>query len=423
MKRVLLVAYYFPPRVATGSLRATYLAKYLPQFNWQPTVVTARFSRGVPPPWATVVQTEYTDVVQRARRFARLPQHISAHSYVGSIPPRFGRKMTLGQRLVESAYKVITFPDPQIGWFHYATQAITALLREGGYDAIVSTSYPYTAHLAVRKALSGNNIKWLADLRDPWRGNHYLASGVLSTLHALLEQKTLRRATAITTVSAPLATLMAKNNPKVPTFEIPNAFDPDDWTSVPFKRPAKFTLTYAGSLLQGFRNPEPLFDALIETFQAGTLRRDRVAVEFFVSAEPWLSDAVKHRGLEDVVTVKGPVERSEVLRAERTTSANLLLLRDHSEEVGVYTGKVFEYLGAGRPIIAIGGPPESVVKDLMARTGGWYLRSVPEIRAALSTLYDAYMSGKDIVNNNEVTEQFSAQKLARRFADVLDSVL
>jgi len=421
VKRVLLLAYFFPPRVSTGSLRATYLAKYLPRFGWQPTVISARFLDGAPPPWATVIETGYTDVIARAKRLVGVARGTSAHEFLGTVAPNVGSRMTTKQLLVASVYDTLAFPDPHIGWFKHGVPVVKKLLREERWDALISTSYPYTAHLIARRALKGLETPWLADLRDLWRGNLQV-TGVRSSLFSLLERKTLKRANAITTVSAPWAEQVAKNNPAIPTFEVRNSFDPDDWIGIPYTRPVKCTLTYAGSLYRGLRDPEPLFDALLEEFRAGTIQRQHLEIVLYTTMEGWLSEAIERRGLQDVVKLPGHVPRRDVLYAERATSANLLLLMNLARATGVYTGKIFEYLGAGRPILTIGGPEQSVVRDVMARAGGWYARSHSEIRIALRTLYQQHTRGDDVRLNPDVADEFSAVSMARSFATLLDGM-
>jgi glycosyltransferase involved in cell wall biosynthesis len=330
--------------------------------------------------------------------------------------------MTVKQRVVETAYRMLAFPDPQIGWLSSAARAVSGQLSSGNFDAVVSTSYPFSAHLIARRALVGRNTPWIADLRDAWRDSPDHSSALRLALDAILERATLRRANAITTVSNPLVQLLKTHNPAIPVFEVLNAFDPDEWVDIPFARPTKFTLTYAGSLLQGLRDPEPLFDSLIELFRDGSMDRSNVEVIFYSKREEWLETAITQRGLTDVVTLKGYVDRREVLNAERSTSVNLLLLRNHPGETGVYTGKLFEYFGAGRPVLTIGGPEFSVVKELMPRVGGWYARTPGEIRTALTTLYQMHNNGSDVRLNPQATLQFSAIAMAQRFSEVLEII-
>jgi hypothetical protein len=367
------------------------------------------------------VATDYESIIQRVKELVGMNVDTSAHAFLGSTSPKMGTQMTLKQRIVEHAYRILTYPDPFVGWLKPALPIVKRLVRSGDYDALISTSYPYTAHLIASRAVAGTTLPWIADLRDAWRDNHYEISRIRSALNALLERKTLRRATCITTVSEPLARLMSANNPSTKAVAILNAFDPDEWVDIPFVRPAKFTLTYAGSLLQGFRDPEPLFDALLDEFQSATIDRKNVEINLYIRREEWVESAITSRRLEDVVTVKGYVDRPEVLKAERGTSANLLLLRDHPEESGVYTGKLFEYLGAGRPILALGGPERSVVRDLLERISGYYARTRAEARSALRKLYEAHMRGENI-NWDVACSEYSANAMAQKFASLLDQI-
>lgn len=421
MKKVLLLAYFFPPRGAAGSPRAAYIAKYLPRFDWQVSVMTPKFQNGEPPSWASILETDYSDTIGRIKHFLRISKNVSAHTLLGSLPPKANSKMTVRQRFVEASFSVLAFPDPHIGWLQHAARAAKRELESGAYSAVVSTSFPYTAHLAVRRALRGKPVPWLADLRDPWRGNS-LITGIPAILHTELERKTLSHASAISTVSAPIARQIKQNYPATPVYEIRNSFDPDDWIGVEYKRPEKFTITYAGSLYQGLRDPEPLFDALRDEINAGFIHRERVELILYVQREDWLIQAIEQRGLQDIVAIKGYVEREQVLRAERATSVNLLLLRDLAGEDGVYTGKLFEYIGARLPIISFGGPEQSVVRELLARIGGSYATSYEELRATLRSFYHAHINDYDLKLNQDNVEPFSAIKMAERFAEVLNSI-
>src|SRR5579864_515131 len=104
MKRALLLAYFFPPRMAAGTARAHYLAKYLPRFDWDVTVVTAKFLAGVPPPWATIIETNYTDVIERAKHFVGVSRKTTPRKSQDTDTQKAGSRLTLKQRLVEAAY-------------------------------------------------------------------------------------------------------------------------------------------------------------------------------------------------------------------------------------------------------------------------------------------------------------------------------
>jgi hypothetical protein len=101
-----------------------------------------------------------------------------------------------------------------------------------------------------------------------------------------------------------------------------------------------------------------------------------------------------------------------------------LLLWNNPQEKGVYTGKVFEYLAAGRPIIALGGPDESVVEDLLNETQtGHYISSLEDLEIVLSKYYSEYVRTGAIPRTKEsAIMKYSHLEMAKKFADLFDKV-
>jgi glycosyltransferase involved in cell wall biosynthesis len=421
-RRVLLVAYFFPPREASGSLRAAHLARYLPRYGWSVTVLTAKFTDGQGPPGIDVAQTDYTDVVERFKQAFRVPTGRSVHELAGVPAPVFGTRPTFTQGLLMSLHWCIAFPDAYIGWTGHACRAIERILTERHYDAVITTSFPYTAHTIGARVLANRSEAWVADLRDAWGDNHYIRPHLFRWLSKHAERRALRRADAITTVSAPLVHALRTNHPGKDVFEIRNGFDPEEWESIPFVRPEKFTIIYAGSLLDGRRDPRPLLDAVQVLCANGTLPRSKVSIDFYGRPEAWLRQEIADRNLQDIVTIHGEVPRRLVLARERASSVNLLLLWDHPDEAAVYTGKLFEYLGARRPVLAVGGPESSVVHDLLRKLDCWRARTQPEICRALQALYSDYEQGRDRVLTPEQVAPYSALHTAQQMAEVLNAV-
>jgi hypothetical protein len=418
-RRVLLVSYFFPPRQAVGSLRPSYLARYLPSEGWDVTVLTADLQGEEPPLWSQVVETPYTDVVANAKRLIGLSPNQSTYAAFGQSVPKLGgsQTTTTRQRLIRSCWNLITYPDPQRGWYRHLVTALSGLLATGAYDAVISSAPPVSMHMAVAKALRGRK-PWVADLRDAWAGNPYYPGRVRHFFDRLLESRTLARASAITVNAKPVADTIACDHPTIRVFSVLNAFDPAEWDGVPFVTPRKCTLTYAGRQL---RDPSVLFRALALELNSGAIDRTLVEVNLYTFPSPWLESDIQEYGLSDVVRLRGLVSRSSVLHAERSSTANISLLTSLPGEEDIYPGKVLEYLGAGRPIFAV-GPPKSVVRDLVHQGFGSYASSVDETRSALRSIYAKWIQEPDYVIKPELVEQYSAPMLARRFAQILDQI-
>jgi hypothetical protein len=174
MKRVLLIAYAYPPCAEIGAIRPAGLAKYLPRFGWEPTVLTVKLP-GLRPVWAPVVETEDEDVLQTWKVRFGLEGGRSLHEQFG-LPLAQERNSTLVHTKILFAMRyVLTFPDATKGWIPFAMQALEQIKESTRVDAIVTTSPPVSAHLVGRKAKQLFGCPWIADLRDLWSQN--LAQG------------------------------------------------------------------------------------------------------------------------------------------------------------------------------------------------------------------------------------------------------
>jgi len=226
------------------------------------------------------------------------------------------------------------------------------------------------------------------------------------------------------TVSKPLADDLSRLHIHKPVYVITNGFDPEDACFDPPELTEKFTITYTGALYDGKRDPLMLFEALKNLITDGIIDPDRVEVRFFGSQDPWLLDEIRDANLDGIVRVFGFVPRDEALQKQRESQLLLLLLWDNPQERGVYTGKVFEYLAAGRPIIALGGLEECVVKDLLNETqAGHYVSSSEELEIVLSKYYSDYINTGTIspIENSSISK-YSQLEMAKRFAEVLDKI-
>ncbi|HKA56842.1 MAG TPA: glycosyltransferase [Candidatus Binatia bacterium] len=320
---------------------------------------------------------------------------------------------------------MMNYPDPVKGWVPCALRAITEVGRRGRVDAILSTVPPVSCHLIARRAKDILRCAWVADFRDLWTQNPYYPYGaVRRSVEERLERKTLRAADALVTVSAPLADLLRERYQSHPVHCIPNGFDPDEFSLGSYEPVQCFSITYTGSLYQGKRNPELLFTVIADLLRKGVLPRTAVQLHFYGPGDPWLLTLVERYGLKDVVTCHGLVPRGVSLRAQRTSQLLLLPRWDDPQEAGVYTGKVFEYLGARRPIIALGGPP-GVVPDLLRETkAGVHVISKEQLRAFLTEAYGEFQrSGYVPYAGDETTiNRYTHQEMAKKFARVLDTV-
>jgi glycosyltransferase involved in cell wall biosynthesis len=415
MRRVLFLSYYTPPRPGVATNRTSQLLRYLPEHGWKATAVTA----ALPGAAEDVVQTPYRDVLQTMKRLAGLG-NANTHAALGTVPAAHGRRVNLRQRSIGIAHAIATYPDAQLGWLFYGRRAVRDLLLSGGYDAVLSSSPPFTTNLI----LAGLSLRvpWVADFRDLW-GDTRSRSGIAGYIDKRLEHWSLGKAQALTTISDPMARTLERRRGEIPVYVVPNAFDPREWLAVPFDTERRCTFLYAGQLFGGRRDPRPLFRAVRMLIETGEISRDDLYIDFYSLPEPWLAETIRECNLEGVVRVPGPVSREAVMHAERRADRLLVLLWDEDNSEGVVTGKIFEYLGARRRVLIVGGPAKSAVDEILSVTkAGVRARDeralASEVRAAIEEHKAAHVA---ILDERSI-EPYNATTMAQKFAQILDSV-
>src|SRR5262249_14127195 len=170
-------------------------------------------------------------------------------------------------------------------------------------DAIHSTSYPVTAHVAAARLKSETGKPWIADFRDLWTENHYAdyASGFRKRLDQVLESNLLDSADALVTVSEPLArTLRSLTGGRKRVEVIGNGFDPEDFANILRSRPDRWTITYVGTFYGAKQNPSVFLEALSRLIRAGRVLRSDLQFNIVGERDDFVGNLVSRYGLEDV---------------------------------------------------------------------------------------------------------------------------
>ena len=315
----------------------------------------------------------------------------------------------------------VAYPDFAKGWIPFATESVAALARQEKVDAILTTSPPESAHIIGARAKTLLGVPWIADFRDLWTQNLTAPAHSSHRLRVRLEKK-YQAADALVTVSTPWRDRLAERDSAKPIYTITNGFDPDDFHSRPSKLTEHFSITYAGQLYQGKRDPGPLLEVLSELIREQVLPPDHVRVRFYGPPELWLPDLIARYGLQAVVELNNVVGRDEALQREMESQILLLLGWSDAKETGQHSGKLFEYLGAGRPILAVGGNRGVLTEVLDETKAGIHALSKPQLRECIMAMYREFKdSGRVRYHADpEAVEQYSHRQMARKFADVLD---
>ena len=420
-KKVLLITDSFPPQPGGASLRMRGLAKYLPRFGWDPTILTVDLPAD-PDSSYRVVQVPYPgDVTEQIKRMLRLNPQEGLQDQIG-IPDQVSlAKDPITGKIIKRIEGWLTYPDQKRRWKPVADAAIQDLLSRENYHALISSSPPEITHLIAEKACKEFNIPWVADFRDLWTGNHYYAYDALRKFFdRRLEKEILGAASALVSVSEPLCRTLRSLHRHKTVVPITNGYDPDEMISTELHK--KLSITYTGKLYQGKRDPEMLFKVICELLEEKKIRDD-LMVNFYGPWMYWVDELIKKYGLVNIAFQQGTVERTIAVEEQRRSQILLSLNWDNPKDEGVYTGKIFEYLAAKRPILALGGP-QGVVSDLLEETGaGVHLGTEGDLKGTILSWYQEYReTGSVAYHGNDKIFDYSHEKMAGRYADLLNNL-
>jgi glycosyltransferase involved in cell wall biosynthesis len=381
--KVLLISQAFPPFNASGSVRVGKLASFLLDAGNDVRVLTAAplpYPRTLPEelPAPSIVRTRSYDpfawLAQRRGRSAGIST--PSRSLIGE-----GRR----GRLLRLLGAALALPEPQAGWFFPAVSAGARLCASWRPDVIYASALPFTSHLVAARLAATTGAPWVGEFRDLFAENPY--SNLPSwrgPLDKAIERRVVASAAALVTVSEPIAeTLRSRHHKR--TVVVLNGFDERDSASTPYPAtsvaagPAPLRILYTGLIYPGRRDPSALFAAMA----ALDLSQHAVTVDFYGQDLRGVEGMAARNGVSDHVRVHPPISYAASLAEQAQADVLLLLLWNDPREVGVYTGKLFEYIGAGRPVLAV-GVDSGVAPDLIRTRGLGVVASSPsEIAAAL----------------------------------------
>lgn len=422
-RKFLLLAYYFPPLGMGGVQRTAKFVKYLPLFGWEPVVVTVKdtayfakdHSLAEEVAQARVERTESLDP-QRLLFLARRGLH--RHPTKGE-----GVAGTAWKRY-EALLRWLFVPDAKILWVPFGLVRAWRLHRRERIRVVMTTSPPPSAHLAGLLLRQFAGCRWVADFRDQWTGGHLDLSPtpLHRAVNKWLERIVLHHADAVVCVSHALAaSLKSKSRRRdFASVVIPNGYDEEDFGPSPPRAKRGKLLVYCGSVGR-LAHPGNYLKACAALIQKRRLNTSALRVVFVGTAIGVdLQGLVSQLGLERYVEVTGYLEHRAAVRWLQAADVLVLLLTGTTSQ-DVVPGKVFEYLRARKPILAVASPGETV--DLLEESAPQVVicQDTPEaIEQGLDELL--YGASKVTEGSRAGLERFERRHLAARLAEVLNSV-
>lgn len=391
--KILVISYHYPPYNVIGAVRVSKFTKYLHQKGHNIRVISASHQQ-LPQTLAVEIPSEKviyaTSLRKRADQGFNRLQDVDT---VRLVRPRDSKLRKVARKVLGP---VLHIPDAQNRWFPGAYKAARQLVDDERPDIILASARPYTALIVAAGIAKRYDLPWVADLRDLWVDNHhYPPPRWRMPLDKQIEKLVLNSAAGMVTVSEPLANILRAKF-RQPVEVILNGFDADDHRLVSSTTAdSSVNIVYTGTIDSHRRDPRVLLQALA---LLGPLAQ-HVRLRFYGPTPEDLHHvlaAARELGVASSIEVNKALPYRAALEIQR--SADLLLLvtwNDPSEE-GVYTGKLFEYIAARRPIIGVGCETGVAAELIRTRRLGMFSNSPADVADRLRSWVELKRSGRAI---------------------------
>lgn len=417
MKRVLFLAYLFPPIANSGTQRPLKFVKYLSHYGWEPTIVTAAHTEG------HRVDEAMVSEIPEHLRVVRVPM---LHEQVGDVIRRAGGRSRVAGRIAESiSWRMrerFRTPDLYALWAPTTRRVARRLLRAEKYDAIYATGFPWTTLQIGRDLSEATGIPLVADFRDPWSGEDLFRSErPPCEAEFRFERQVVEQAAAVVTVATTMTKRMVAAYPDQPASKfvtIHNGFDPSDLDRSPQETHPRFRIVFAGVWKEGY-NPSPLYDVIdsIKRSQPDLLSNVEVMAAGFQPGE------AARRGLSEHITEVGVLSHHNAVSLMHSADMLFLTNGDGARQQLGLPGKMYEYLATGRPVLAL-THPDGDAGRIIARVGGGIAVKQDDPGVLLDLITNACRDGvlRTPPINREALAEFERPNLARQLAGLFDQV-
>jgi glycosyltransferase involved in cell wall biosynthesis len=431
-KKVLIITYYWPPAGGPGVQRVLKFAKYLPEFGWQPIILTVKHG-------------EYPAIDETLS--AEIPSDCIVYKTV-SLEPTSIYKTFLGlnrnqplptavlsqaggswkKRLAHWIRLNLFIPDAKIGWLPLAVKHGKKIIRQYQPDIIFSSSPPPTVNLIAQRLAKWSGLKWVADFRDPWTDIYYLdlaaKNAIVKKIEKRLEKAVLNAADQVTTVSEDLAFQFKQGIKNQQKFSIiPNGYDEEDFVNI--KREIqrdKFIIAYSGKMTIQ-QNPKNLWKALQKLTETMPAFAKDFRFHLIGKMSPEILADIKENNLLNFLIDKGYMAHRDALQSLASAAILLLVIPRSRSNKGILTGKLFEYLALQRFILNIGpkdGDAAKIIRN--AKCGNTY-DFEDELQDVILQLYNNWQANISFEPDKQSINCFTRRNIAKELAGIFNKTI
>jgi len=424
-KRILLIAYYFPPLGMSGVQRVLKWAKYLPENGWDVTVLTAR-----PASYFARDESLLDDLRGRNVEIIRT-RSIDPTRWVRSSRvtlPREEKKRILS-RISQSIFQ----PDNKIGWYPFARAAGLTVLKKRRFDAILSSAPPYTSHLIGASLSRQTNVPLFLEYRDDWIQNprHNYPTTWHKQYAVDLEQKVFKQAAGIIAINQEIAEniksragqLLSDNQICV----IPHGYDPDDLrleqgggATKSGPDSSKVVEFLYNGVFYDVQKPDTFLRGFAQFLNSHPDERSNIRARFVGLTPDYMQALVGELNLSDCVIVDGYLDHAAASTRLMASDVLWMTVGKSPGSGMISTSKLFEYIGTGKPILGL--VPDGEAQKALALYGSSVVVDPDDINAtaeAIATLFNAVGQNTQTLPNTSFVHAHNRKALARRLSEFL----
>lgn len=425
--RVLIISYYWPPSGGAGVQRWVKFVKYLRDFGWEPVVyvpenpeypsLDATFANDLPDGLEVIKRPIWEPYTIYRKLTGKGNEPINA-GFI-SENARKGWKDALSIRLRGN----FLIPDPRCFWIRPSVRFLSGYLKQKPVQALVTTGPPHSMHrigYGLKKRFP--DLPWLADFRDPWTNiDFYHELGltrIADAVHRRMERQVVRQADAVVVVSGGMMQEFKALKPKRLVM-IPNGFDTADVRHTAVRPDARFTISHIGTM-NAARNPEVVWAAIRQLCDENIFFKKDVKIQLIGKVDFSVLESLKKYRLDDKAEKTDYLPHTEAIRRQQASQVLLLIINNTPNAKGILTGKFFEYIASGRPVLGV-GPSDGDAAQVLDETAAGRMVDYEDVETAkriLGEWYALYQENKLEVEASEV-EKYSRRSLTGTLADVL----
>lgn len=427
--KVLIIAYYWPPSGGAGVQRWVKMSKYLSKMGVDVHVLTvdekcASYSY-IDSSLTADIDSTISIHKTKSLEILNLYSKIVGEGNMPKAGTVGGKSSIIGQGVVALRSNLF-IPDPRKGWNRYAYSRAKEIIEEHNIDTVITTSPPHSTQLIGLKLKRNLGINWIADMRDPWTDIYYYSklkhSPISRYIDRRLERAVLTSADKIITVGKTLKQLFLDKYKGVSSLDvtvITNGYDSVDFEGITKSKSDKFRICYTGTMSDQY-SPGLFFQAL------STIDKRYSDIPIEIDIVGTIPQSVKEEldiyGLE--INYIETVPHSRVIEYQVDADMLLLVIPKVESANLILTGKMFEYLASGNPIVSI-GPKDGDAADIIEEcsAGETFSRDdLSDIITYLDKVVTVWSRGERSISNRESIANYSRERQAEQLYQLLDTI-